>query len=102
MFLKCSPRRQLRLGGDDFDHRVVCWALEGVAGQGEGILTPKDKRRLTLAARKAREALTDTDAVVLKLELSDGRTIEKMLARAALTTWSFRLCKRQRTPWETF
>lgn len=82
------------LGGDDFDHRVVCWALEGVAGQGEGILTPKDKRRLTLAARKAREALTDTDAVVLKLELSDGRTIEKMLARAAFDDMVFPLVQK--------
>lgn len=82
------------LGGDDFDHRVVCWALEGVAGQGEGILTPKDKRRLTLAARKAREALTDTDAVVLKLELSDGRTIEKMLTRAAFDDMVFPLVQK--------
>ncbi len=82
------------LGGDDFDHRVVCWALEGVAGQGEGILTPKDKRRLTLAARKAREALTDTDAVVLKLELSDGRTIEKTLTRAAFDDMVFPLVQK--------
>lgn len=82
------------LGGDDFDHRVVCWALEGVAGQGEGILTPKDKRRLTLAAKKAREALTDTDAVVLKLELSDGRTIEKTLTRAAFDDMVFPLVKK--------
>lgn len=82
------------LGGDDFDHRVVCWALEGVAGQGEGILTPKDKRRLTLAAKKAREALTDTDAVVLKLELSDGRTIEKTLTRAAFDDMVFPLVQK--------
>ena len=80
-------------GGDDFDHRVV-WAREGVAGQGEGILTPKDKRRLTLAARKAREALTDTDAVVLKLELSDGRTIEKTLTRAAFDDMVFPLVQK--------
>ncbi|WP_419524566.1 Fe-S protein assembly chaperone HscA [Duodenibacillus massiliensis] len=82
------------LGGDDFDHRVVCWALEGVAGQGEGILTPKDKRRLTLVAKKAREALTDTDAVVLKLELSDGRTIEKTLTRAAFDDMVFPLVQK--------
>ena len=70
------------LGGDDFDHRVVCWALEGFASDGD-VLSAQDKRRLTQAAKAAREALTEADESEISLELSDGRKIEKTLTRRA-------------------
>jgi molecular chaperone HscA len=43
------------LGGDDFDHRIYCWALE----QGRiGPVSPADTRLLMLKAREAKENLT--------------------------------------------
>ena len=66
------------LGGDDFDHDVVSWALEGSAAD---TLTAQDKRRLTLAAKTAREALTEAEESRLSMTLSDGRVIDKVLTR---------------------
>ncbi len=69
------------LGGDDFDHRLVCWALHEMGlGESTDFLSAPDKRRLTLAARKAREALTAADSVIFSAELSD-RKFEAELTR---------------------
>ena len=70
------------LGGDDFDHRVVCWALEGFASDGS-VLCAQDKRRLTQAAKAAREALTEAQESCIELTLADGREIKKVLTRCA-------------------
>lgn len=70
------------LGGDDFDHRLVCWAIEklGVGATAE-ILTPSDKKRLTLTVKAAREALTDAESVPVHAELSGGRVLDETLTR---------------------
>ena len=69
------------LGGDDFDHRLVCWALHEMGlGESTDFLSAPDKRRLSLAARKAREALTAADSVIFSAELSD-RKFEAELTR---------------------
>ena len=61
------------LGGDDFDHRLVCWAIEKLgAGLHADILTASDKKRLTIAVKAAREALTDVQETRVTVELSDG------------------------------
>lgn len=57
------------LGGDDFDHAVVDWA---VSQFGSVELTAEDRRQLLDRAKAAKEALTDTPETVLKLELSSG------------------------------
>ncbi|MGN1208825.1 MAG: Fe-S protein assembly chaperone HscA [Duodenibacillus sp.] len=72
------------LGGDDFDHRLVCWALEkmGLGLEGE-ILDAADKKTLTVAVKKAREALTDADVVHVQATLSGGRVLDEELTRAS-------------------
>ena len=57
------------LGGDDFDHAVVDWAVSPL---GSVELTAEDRRQLLDRAKAAKEALTDAPETVLKLELSSG------------------------------
>lgn len=57
------------LGGDDFDHAVVDWAVSQL---GSVELTAEDRRQLLDRAKAAKEALTDASETVLKLELSSG------------------------------
>lgn len=57
------------LGGDDFDHAVVDWAVSQL---GNVELTAEDRRQLLDRAKAAKEALTDAPETVLKLELSSG------------------------------
>jgi molecular chaperone HscA len=64
------------LGGDDFDHRVYCWALEQA---GVSSLDPADARMLLNASRRAKESLTEHAQTRLSAQLSDGRGIELVL-----------------------
>lgn len=57
------------LGGDDFDHAVVDWAVSQL---GSVELTAEDRRQLLDRSKAAKEALTDAPETVLKLELSSG------------------------------
>ena len=57
------------LGGDDFYHAVVDWAVSQL---GSVELTAEDRRQLLDRAKAAKEALTDAPETVLKLELSSG------------------------------
>lgn len=57
------------LGGDDFDHAMVDWAVSQL---GSVELTAEDRRQLLDRAKAAKEALTDAPETVLKLELSSG------------------------------
>src|SRR6476469_2844117 len=69
------------LGGDDFDHRVFCWALE------QSKLPPlsaADARALMTRARAAQEMLTVHDAAPIVAELSVG-AIETTLSAATFT-----------------
>ena len=66
------------LGGDDYDHAIADWAaLES----GVHAATPQDKRALLVAARQAKEALTDRAEVHLRVGLSAG-AIDLALARS--------------------
>ncbi len=51
------------LGGDDFDAALADWAL---AQSGRSVNTPHEQRALLVAARAAKEALSDADTVTLK------------------------------------
>jgi len=55
------------LGGDDFDQALADWAL---ARAGRSASSPHDKRAVLVAARAAKEALTDADQAVLACELA--------------------------------
>ncbi len=57
------------LGGDDFDAALGEWAAEQAHAS---IATPHDRRALLVAARQAKEALTDAHAVVLRVALASG------------------------------
>jgi len=58
------------LGGDDFDHRLYCWALEQA---NLSLLPPADQRLLTVKARTAKEALSSRPAATLQARLSGGQ-----------------------------
>src|SRR6266403_1816384 len=69
------------LCGDDFDHRVYCWALET---QRVGPVSPADTRLLMMKALEANENLTSHGSSTLLATLSSGETIA-----ATLTTETF-------------
>jgi molecular chaperone HscA len=55
------------LGGDDFDHRVFCWALEAAKLPPLG---PADARELLVRSREAKEMLTGHDSAPILARLS--------------------------------
>ena len=76
------------LGGDDFDRAILEWALEetGIAEPGAaatlleserlaGQITPGDLRAMMVAARRAKEALTDHPVATFSVQLSDATRV---------------------------
>jgi len=62
------------LGGDDFDHALADWAA---VQAGVVVHSAHDKRTLLLAARAAKEGLTEADSAVLTAALASGEiTVE--------------------------
>src|SRR5213078_4337259 len=57
------------LGGDDFDHRVYCWALETSR---VGPVSASDTRLIMMKAREAKENLTSHGSSTLLATLSSG------------------------------
>ncbi|MDX3905266.1 MAG: Fe-S protein assembly chaperone HscA [Pigmentiphaga sp.] len=66
------------LGGDDFDAAIVAWVMHD---QGLSELGPEDRRGLLVAARRAREALTEAAETEFALTLSSGREVKLRLTR---------------------
>jgi molecular chaperone HscA len=58
------------LGGDDFDAALAAWALEQ---SGVDADSPKDRRTILVAARRAKEQLTDATRTRLECAVSAGR-----------------------------
>ncbi|MEI8303560.1 MAG: Fe-S protein assembly chaperone HscA [Burkholderiales bacterium] len=69
------------LGGDDFDRRIVDWAL-AETGLGPDSLDAHDLRALLDAARRAKESLTDADTVTFAVQLSSASRVSLPLTRA--------------------
>ena len=67
------------LGGDDFDHRLYCWALDEAR---LALVTPEDARLLLLKCRDAKEHLTLQGVARINAELSDGRKINLTVSQA--------------------
>ena len=78
------------LGGDDFDRRIIEWALEetGIveharesganaldAALASGQLTPGDLRLMMVEARRAKEALTTSPVATFSVQLSDATRV---------------------------
>ena len=72
------------LGGDDFDRAIAGWMMQqaGIADDADH----KQLRRLMRDACAAKEALTDSDATEIKLELADGTHWEGTLSRDQFNT----------------
>ena len=64
------------LGGDDFDHRVFCWALEEAKLPP---LQPRDWRLLQTKSREAKESLTYHGEAPITARLSTGDFIDVRL-----------------------
>ena len=71
------------LGGDDFDHRIFCWALEQARLPPP---SPTDARRLLVEAREAKEKLTGHDSARLATLLSDGSSVDLDLRHEVFTS----------------
>jgi molecular chaperone HscA len=70
------------LGGDDFDHRVYCWALEAAALPP---LPPEDTRLLMLKAREAKENLSIHASAPIVATLSSGQKVDVALSGETFT-----------------
>jgi molecular chaperone HscA len=66
------------LGGDDFDAALAQWVLDQ---QRRTASTPRDRRALLVAARTAKESLTDASEALFGCSLSDGG-LEQRVTRA--------------------
>jgi molecular chaperone HscA len=78
------------LGGDDVDQAVADWA---VAQCGVAVTSPQDKRAALVAARAAKEALSDSTAATWACTLG-GREVSAVLTRAQLETLARPLLER--------
>jgi molecular chaperone HscA len=70
------------LGGDDFDHALADWALQQAGVQAT---SAQDKRSVLVAARAAKEALSDAPATTLRCAVS-GLTLDLRVTREQLET----------------
>ncbi|WP_018936601.1 Fe-S protein assembly chaperone HscA [Thioalkalivibrio sp. ALJ24] len=70
------------LGGDDVDRSVAEWLLQQAGMQGEN--DPQRLRRVTLEARRAKEALTEADTTEVRVTRADGSEWRGQLDRAGL------------------
>jgi molecular chaperone HscA len=61
------------LGGDDFDHRIYCWAIEQARLQP---LSAEDARLLMMRCREAKEFLTINPEAPITARLSTGEMVE--------------------------
>ena len=71
------------LGGDDFDHRVFCWIIEAAK---LSPLSPADSRTLLVAAREAKENLSEHEAAPIVAVLTDGTVVNLKLTKAIFTS----------------
>lgn len=79
------------LGGDDFDQAIVS---DVMASQQLDQLTLSDRRGLLVAARAAREELTDLAEAPVALTLDSGRVVQTVLTRSHFEALSESLIKR--------
>ena len=70
------------LGGDDFDHRVYCWAIEAAHLPP---VSPEDSRLLMMKARAAKEHLTLHGSAPFVATLSTGTQVALTLSSETFT-----------------
>ncbi|MDR2208539.1 MAG: Fe-S protein assembly chaperone HscA [Azoarcus sp.] len=79
VFEVLSTNGDTALGGDDFDHRLYCWALDHAR-----IAPPsaEDTRRLQMGARAVKELLTVSEEAPFRLRLDSGEEVDLTVTRA--------------------
>lgn len=80
-----------QLGGDDFDALIVAQVIDSARLDQ---LPKKDRRALMVAARAAREALSDKDEVAFEVVLSDEVRVARSITRAEFEAWARPLVQR--------
>jgi molecular chaperone HscA len=83
------------LGGDDFDHRVLCWMVE------EARLAPlsdEDTRLLMVKAREAKELLSTHAETHIDVVLNSGEEVHLTLTAATFTEITQHLVAKTITP----
>ncbi len=88
------------LGGDDFDRRIFCWALDQrLAEQSKCTpLNAKDTRLLLTKAREAKEWLTDHATAQITSVLSTGEVINMTLTTKQFNEFTQTLVAKTLTP----
>ncbi len=98
------------LGGDDFDHRVLCHVTESFRGGNPKarftvggkpaetlpghILSAAEKRRLMALSRTAKEALTTNEATDIRFAFDNGDEVELELTREEFDAMTCHLVKK--------
>jgi molecular chaperone HscA len=83
------------LGGDDFDRRIACWALEAAR------LTPlgaRDLRAMQVEAREVKEALSSRDRARFHVRLVNGDAVDLTLDTETLEALSANLVAKTLKP----
>ena len=70
------------LGGDDFDHAIADWFCRQHAISGLAALPPASQRSLLMAARNAKEALSQAQTTMFTLCHADSTAQQAILSRA--------------------
>lgn len=85
LFEVLATHGDAKLGGDDFDDAIVCWIRAALSLEA---LSPGELRQLSQEARRAKEALSSSEAASLNLALEDGRSYSLELTRDEFETLS--------------
>lgn len=83
------------LGGDDFDHRILCWIIEQA---GLAPLSDKDTSVLMRKARQAKEALTVHGETSIDATLASGEVVRLMLTTRTFVEITSHLVAKTITP----
>lgn len=83
------------LGGDDFDHRLLCWIIEQAK---LAPLSDKDTRILMMKAREAKELLSSQAEIRIDAVLNSGEEVHLTLAAATFAQITQHLVAKTITP----
>lgn len=79
------------LGGDDYDQALAQWVL---AQAGVSLSQVQDLAAVRMAAKRCKEALTDSDEAVFSMDLHSGQRLEQRVMRADFDQATAALTKR--------
>lgn len=79
------------LGGDDYDQALAQWVL---AQAGVSLSQVQDLAAVRMAAKRCKEALTDSDEAVFSMDLHSGQHLEQRVTRADFDKATAALTKR--------